>query len=152
MWTAQLMPGGESIVYAGLDDFITELPLAAPTDALGTMARERRFHPTQPLDNGARQFARKCSVCHSLEQDDLRRAGPSLHGLFGRRAGALTSYPYSPALAHADLVWSEETIDSLFKDGPDVVTPGSKMPLQRIPNQRDRSDLIDFLKSHTASD
>jgi cytochrome c len=48
-----------------------------------------------------------------------------------------------------DLVWSEHTIDALFRDGPDVVTPGSKMPVQRIKQQKDREDLIRFLRSVT---
>jgi cytochrome c len=49
-----------------------------------------------------------------------------------------------------DLVWNEETIDRLFKDGPDVVTPGSKMPIQRITGDKDRADLISYLKRVTA--
>jgi len=44
-------------------------------------------------------------------------------------------------------VWNEETIDALFREGPDVLTPGSKMPIQRIKDTQDRRDLIDFLKS-----
>ncbi len=49
-----------------------------------------------------------------------------------------------------DLVWNEETIDLLFKDGPDIVTPGSKMPVQRIKGKQDRADLISYLKRATA--
>ena len=44
----------------------------------------------------------------------------------------------------------EETIDLLFKDGPDIVTPGSKMPVQRIKGKQDRADLISYLKRATA--
>lgn len=150
VWTLLLMPEGKSVVFAGLDDFITRLPLEnAGPEFAAAGSEERRFHPQGPLDNGARQFARKCSVCHSLGADDRRRAGPSLHGIFGRKAGALADYPYSPALSRVDLVWNDQTIDALFREGPDIVTPGSKMPLQRIRNKRDRRDLIDFLKSNT---
>jgi cytochrome c len=49
-----------------------------------------------------------------------------------------------------DLVWNEDTIDRLFRDGPDVVTPGSKMPIQRIQRDADRQDLIAYLKKATA--
>lgn len=150
VWTLLLMPGSTSIVFAGLDDFITRLPMEDTRPAFDIAnLDERRFHPHGPLDNGARQFARKCSVCHSLGADDRRRAGPSLHGIFGRKAGALADYPYSTALTTADLVWDEQTIDALFREGPDIVTPGSKMPLQRIRSDKDRRDLIDFLKSNT---
>jgi cytochrome c len=150
VWTTQLVSSGQAIVFAGLDDFITRMRIdAAPDKDKAITAGDRRFHPTGELDNGARQFARKCSICHTLAQDDKRRAGPSLHGVFGRRAGTVSGYPYSDALASADIVWTEETIDVLFREGPDKVTPGSKMPLQRISNLRDRQDLIQFLKTHT---
>jgi cytochrome c len=151
VWGMVLMPKRESIVIAGLDDFVIRIPFgdAASPAATGS---ERRFHPLDARDNGARQFARKCSVCHSLEADGKRRAGPSLYRIFGRRAGTFAGYPYSPALARTELVWNEATIDALFKDGPDVVTPGSKMPLQRIPKEKDRHDLIDYLKSKTTQE
>lgn len=147
VWGLALTNSKAAVVLSGLDDFITRIPLDdfhLPAAALS--GRDRRFHPGYAQGNGARQFARKCSVCHSLEADDRRRAGPTLHGIFGRRAGALPGYPYSQALAAADLIWDAQTIDALFRDGPDVVTPGSKMPLQRMTNARDRQDLIDFLE------
>ena len=146
VWGMVLMPNRESVVLAGLDDFVTHIPFGDASSPVAT-GGERRFHTLDEHDNGARQFARKCSVCHSLEPDGKRRAGPSLYGIFGRRAGTFSGYPYSAALARTELVWNEATIDALFKDGPDVVTPGSKMPLQRIPKAKDRHDLIDFLKS-----
>ena len=148
VWGLALMPGRSAIVFAGLDDFITRIPLQDfKRPELSAQGRERRFHPLQDLDNGARQFARKCSVCHSLEADGKRRAGPTLYRVFGRKAGAVADYPYSTALAQTPIVWDATTIDALFREGPDVVTPGSKMPLQRIDNERDREDLIRFLKS-----
>ena len=148
VWGLALMPGRSAIVIAGLDDFITRIPLQDfKLPEVSPQGRERRFHPLQDLDNGARQFARKCSVCHTLEADGKRRAGPTLYRVFGRRAGAVPDYPYSSALAQAPIVWDATTIDALFREGPDVVTPGSKMPLQRIDNARDREDLIRFLRS-----
>ena len=102
-----------------------------------------------PPDRGARLF-RKCGICHALSESDEGKAGPTLHHLFGRRAGAVAGYAYSPALSASGLVWSEQTVDRLFAEGPEVVAPGSKMPLQKMPNAQDRADLIDFLKRVTA--
>ena len=111
----------------------------------------RRFHPQlATMDNGARQFARKCSVCHSLEPNYKRRAGPTLYGIFGRKAGTAEGYTYSEALKNSDLIWDEITISDLFDHGPDVVTPGSKMPIQVIKNDSDLNDLVLFLKIATA--
>ena len=64
-------------------------------------------------------------------------------------AGTLEGYPYSKALLDSDIIWSEATINRLFSEGPDVVTPGTKMPIQRMKNGQDRIDLITFLKMAT---
>ena len=70
--------------------------------------------------------------------------------MFGRRAGTLAGYPYSKALLDSDIVWDAETIGHLFDAGPDVVTPGTKMPVQRIKAPEERAALIAFLKRATA--
>ena len=83
--------------------------------------------------------------------DGGHRAGPTLHGLFGRVAGTHPDYPYSAALRESDLVWSAKTIDRLFDVGPEVLVPGSKMPLQRMPDPEDRARLIAYLKQVTGA-
>ena len=102
----------------------------------------------RPTENGARLF-RKCSACHQLTEGQGGKAGPTLYGLFGRRAGEVPGYAYSPALKASGLVWSDATIDRLFALGPETVVPGSKMPLQRMPDPKDRADLIEFLARAT---
>jgi len=102
------------------------------------------------MSNGERQFRRKCSVCHTLGDADARRAGPTLKGVFGRKAGKLEGYRFSDAMVGSDLIWSAETIDALFDIGPDTYLPGSKMPMQRMTSAQDRRDLIDFLRQTTA--
>jgi len=150
IWSLVIMPGAESIIVAGLDDFITRWPIYEfPPEFLESPGPARRFHPTKDIGNGERQFARKCSVCHTLQVDGRRRAGPTLFGVFGRQAGTLEGYPYSEALLKSNIIWDEATIDRLFKDGPDVVTPGTKMPIQRMKNAQDRQDLVRFLQSAT---
>ncbi|CAI8416549.1 MAG: Cytochrome c2 [Gammaproteobacteria bacterium] len=150
IWAMQLANAGEDLFFAGLDDWVTKISVNDFIVPHPLADRERRFHPDQPIDNGQKQFARKCSVCHSLTVSSKRRAGPTLYGVFGRKVGAVEDYPYSKELTEMDLIWNEETIDLLFKDGPDIVTPGSKMPVQRIKDKQDRADLISFLKRATA--
>ena len=104
------------------------------------------------MSPGERQFQRRCSICHTLVKDGRNRAGPTLFGVFGRKAGTLPGYPYSDGLRKSDIVWNEETIAKLFDHGPDVVTPGTKMPIQRLKSPADRDALIAFLKTATAPD
>lgn len=153
IWSIAISGDGKTVFHAGLDDFVIGWQIN-PELAFEPVASKfpRRFQVSEDMEQGERQFARKCSVCHTLEPDDGNRAGPSLHKLFGRRAGTLPGYPYSAALREADIVWTEETIARLFDEGPDKVTPGSKMPLQRLKSVQERDALIAFLKQATESD
>lgn len=105
--------------------------------------------PPEAASRGDRLF-RKCRACHALTETDEAKAGPTLYRLFGRRAGSVPGYPYSAALRDSGLVWTPETVDRLFAQGPAAVAPGSKMPLQQMPDAQDRADLIDFLERATA--
>jgi cytochrome c len=92
---------------------------------------------------------RKCAVCHSVSPDGGRRAGPTLHGVFGRKVGTVPGYNYSDALDESSVVWTADTIARLFDEGPDVMLPGTKMPIQRIPSEEDREALVRYLKEVT---
>jgi cytochrome c len=149
IWAAHHLPYGNRLLFAGLDDEVIALSIEGRIAEVVDDAT-RRFHPTdEKMGNGARQFARKCSVCHSLIEDDQHRAGPSLAGLFGRRAGSIPGYSYSQALTKSAIVWNAQTINRLFEEGPDIVTPGSKMPMQRMVRDKDRTDLIIYLEAAT---
>ena len=148
VWALAFTGDSQGLISGGLDDFATLWPLDEAASVAESDA-PHRFHLSEGLSNGERQFARKCSICHSLEEDGKRRAGPTLHGVFGRRAGSLPGYVYSDALKGSEIIWSEETIDLLFDLGPDHYTPGSKMPMQQIAGADDRADLIAFLKEAT---
>ena len=49
-----------------------------------------------------------------------------------------------------DIVWTEDTVSKLFELGPEVFTPGSKMPLQKMTDPEQRAALIAYLKVTTA--
>jgi len=150
VWDNLILESDSSLFVAGLDDFITRWHIFDfPPQILEKPGPARRFHPNKEISNGERQFARKCSVCHTLKADGKKRAGPSLHKVFGREAGTLEGYVYSEALIKSKIVWNENSISKLFEDGPDKVTPGTKMPIQKMKNKKDRLDLVLFLKEAT---
>ncbi|MTI42361.1 c-type cytochrome [Roseibium hamelinense] len=150
VWGLTFTGDGDRLFYAGLDDVIHTWQVAPrkPFEPLD-VAFPRRFQVSDTDDPGELQFARKCSVCHTLTPDGANRAGPTLYGIFGRKAGTLPGYPFSKALRDSDIVWSEQTISDLFDHGPDVVTPGSKMPIQRLKTVEDRDALVAYLKRAT---
>ena len=100
-------------------------------------------------DRGAQVF-RACVACHTLSPDEGNRAGPTLHGVFGRRIATLPGYNFSPALKKLDIVWTPETVSKLFEIGPMAYTPGTKMPEQTIGAAEDRNALVKFLEKATA--
>jgi cytochrome c len=99
-------------------------------------------------DPGARVF-RACIACHTLTAEEGNRAGPTLHGIFGRRIASLPGYNFSEALKQLDIVWTPETLAKLFDLGPARFTPGTKMPEQLITAPEDRDALIKFLAHAT---
>ena len=82
---------------------------------------------------------RACIACHTLDPDDGDRAGPTLHGIFGRRIASVPGYHYSPAFREMDIVWTPETVSKLFELGPSQYTRGTKMPEQTISDRGDRA-------------
>lgn len=153
VWGLALTGDDQVAFYSGLDDHVNAWQIS-PRKPFDPVASDfpRRFQVAAEDDPGERQFARKCSVCHTLTPDDGNRAGPTLYGVFGRRVGTLPGYPYSEALRRLDFVWNEQTISDLFDHGPDIVTPGSKMPIQRLKSAEERDALVSFLKRATAPD
>jgi len=150
VWALAFSRDGSVIHAGGLDDAVYAWPVALLDKLDPVMSGDRSFlRDAKTMANGERQFMRKCSICHTLEPSPSRKAGPTLHGLFGRRAGTVPGYSYSSILTGSQIVWGDATIDALFDVGPDHFIPGSKMPMQVIARPTDRVDLIDYLKQAT---
>ncbi len=94
-------------------------------------------------ERGAELWA-KCRNCHTIEKGGRNLVGPNLHGVFGRRAGALQNYDYSTAMKSAAIVWNDETLDKYLAATVDFL-PGTKM-YGGLAIKQDRLDLIAWLK------
>ena len=96
---------------------------------------------------GQRVFG-ACAACHSL-QPDQNMTGPSLAGLWNRKAGSLATFTrYSPALQSSGVVWNDKTLDEWITD-PQHLVPGNQMTFAGIKDVRQRADLLAFLKEKT---
>jgi cytochrome c len=107
------------------------LPLAGAARADGDAARgEVKFQD--------------CAACHRLEAG-ANNVGPSLHGIFARKAGELSDFRYSPAIKRSGIAWTPETLDTFITD-PQAVVPGNRMPYAGMVSPGDRADLIAYLQ------
>jgi cytochrome c len=149
VWSVAFFPDNHTLLTGGADrtirrwDAISGEPIGgvvvgAPDDPLAAYAN----------DPGAQVF-RACIACHTLSPGEGNKAGPSLAGIFGRKIATLPGYHYSEALKHMDIVWTQETVAKMFKVGPMVYTPGTKMPEQKIGSPEDRKALVEFLERAT---
>ena len=85
-----------------------------------------------------------CAACHKLEAGS-NNVGPSLHGIFERKAGALADFRYSPAMKRSGISWTPETLDKFITD-PQAMVPANRMPYAGMASATDRADLIAYLQ------
>jgi len=84
-----------------------------------------------------------CAACHKLDAG-ANNVGPSLHGIFTRKAGELADFRYSPAMKRSGIVWTPETFGQFIAD-PQAMVPGNRMPFAGLASAGDRADLIAYL-------
>ena len=92
---------------------------------------------------GEKVFAH-CVPCHSTKPGE-NKLGPSLAGVFGRKAGTAPGYSYSSAMKGTNTTWDEKTLDE-YLQGPGKFVRGTKM-IYSVPNEKDRQDVIAYLKT-----
>lgn len=93
--------------------------------------------------------SRNCLACHSFAPGQ-HMTGPSLGGLWGRRAGTAMGFArYSEALTKSGIVWDERSLDAWLRD-PAALVPGNSMPFRGIADAGTRADLLAYLQAVSA--
>ena len=78
---------------------------------------------------GQRVF-NQCRACHTVDRGGRNGVGPNLHGVVGRKAGAVEGFRYSASMkekAEGGLTWTE-------RDGPEVKPPQRKSFVSQLIN------------------
>ena len=75
------------------------------------------------------------------------RLGPSLAGIFGRKAGSAPGYNYSSSMNQSGITWDAANLDQFIAD-PDRVVHGNNMkPYGGLRDAARRKAIVEFLKS-----
>jgi cytochrome c len=90
---------------------------------------------------GRAVFDRRCTGCHTM---DANREGPKLRGVFGRKAGQVPGFIYTPAFKTSGITWNEESLDRWLSD-TDALIPDNAMGY-RVGKPTERADVIAYLK------
>jgi cytochrome c len=103
-------------------------------------------HAAGDAARGEQKFI-ECGACHSLKPG-VTIVGPSLAGVFGRKAGSLGDFRYSPAMRRSGITWTAETLDAFIAD-PQKNVPANRMPYAGLTDAAARADLIVYLEMAT---
>jgi cytochrome c2 len=95
---------------------------------------------------GEQKFV-ECAACHSVEKG-VNNVGPTLAGIFGRKAGALAEFRYSAAMRKSGITWTPQTLDEYIAD-PQKRIPANRMPYAGLTDVAARADLIAYLQKAT---
>lgn len=91
---------------------------------------------------------KKCKACHMVGEKAKKRVGPVLNNLIGRTAGTSEGFKYSKAMKEAGeggLVWTDENLHK-YLEKPKKFVPGNKMAFAGLKKEKDRDDVIAYLK------
>lgn len=107
------------------------------------------------------QVFKKCMTCHRIGEGAKNAVGPEQNGLIGRQAGTVPGFAYSSLNKSAGengLIWNEETIFAYLPDpnaflinflkekGKGDLAKGSTKMVFKLPSEKERKDVIAYLK------
>lgn len=139
----------DTLVPANAPSIAIKPPQAAAPAAPAPVQTAAATSPAQDTSAGERSWA-KCRTCHQLGPAARNGIGPQLNGLFGRIAGSVEGYSYSPANKASGLIWDDEGFARYIRD-PRTAMPGTKMIFAGIKNEQEIRDLGAYLKQFDGS-
>ena len=129
------------LLITALTTALTAALTLVASAASGNNAGNTAQGKIESAQRGEQIYAR-CLACHALAYD---RVGPHHCGLIGRRAGSVAGFAYSAAMKKSGVTWNEASLNR-FLTKPLKMVPGSSMTYDGIPDAKERTDLITYLK------
>lgn len=91
-----------------------------------------------------KQVYNKCKACH-LIGGGKNTIGPNLSGIYGRKAGTVDGFKYSPAMEKSGVVWNDDALRKYLTD-PKSLVPNGKMVFAGLRSDQELDDVIAYLK------
>jgi len=119
-------------------------------------AKEEPLAPIAPLlasadvANGEAIARRQCAACHTFNEGGRNGVGPNLYGVMGRAHGGSPGFNSSAALKGKPGPWTYEEMNAWLKK-PAAYIPGSRMAYAGLNNDKQRADVILYLRSLSAT-
>ena len=110
----------------------------APAVAM-TPAGEEAMHKA-----GKIMFEHRCRSCHA-DDPAAKSYGPSLIGVFGRKAGTVEGFAYSDAMKASGISWTEDELRKWIANNTEML-PGTRMKHMNVTDKLEQDFLIDYLK------
>ena len=91
-----------------------------------------------------------CTGCHAIEAGKASGAAPNLHGVVGRKAGGLSDFSYSEAMAGSGIVWDRASLDR-FLANPAGYVAGTQMVAGGVRDAERRAAIVAYLASTSSN-
>ena len=95
-----------------------------------------------------KKIFKKCAACHSIAKGGANKIGPALWGVLGRKAGSISDYKYSKAMAAHAKPWSLEEMNGFLIKPKDWIK-GTKMSFIGLKKDTDRAAVILYMNQNT---
>ena len=137
-----------------LHQTVLKIEMAGAGAAAG--AKAEPLAPIAPLLASADAAAgegvakKQCASCHSFNDGGKNGVGPNIYGVIGRKHAGTAGFNYSDAVKGKPGPWSYEEMNAWLKN-PKAYAPGTRMAYAGLSNDKQRADLILYLRSLAAS-
>jgi cytochrome c len=101
------------------------------------------------VEAGGAVYKKQCVICHDTAPGK-HKVGPSLHGVYGRKAGTAEGYNLYRGLRGADWDWDDQSLDAYLVDPPAFTKRRNGQPgsmVFKLGNRQNREDVIAYLKT-----
>lgn len=91
-----------------------------------------------------------CAACHTFNEGGKAGVGPNLYNIVAHDRAAIAGFAYSNGLKAKAGKWGYEDLNAWLKK-PAAYAAGTKMAFAGINNDKQRADMIAYLRSLSAS-